>query len=269
MLRKRIVAICLTLALMTGTILILTTSAADNGEHEGVSLSGISGSLKSPVTKLFEKMLIMFDTSNVIKSDNISYHIRQLKGKDIMSELSGAEALPVVGDRETLLKLLLDRGALYDHSNYYNGGRDGFARGDIRDELMPVLPISEPSFDMQESAPAESPGTGAGDGGHSQTNEQVEGVSEGDIVKTDGRYIYAMSSQNSTIRIIQADGPEMKVVSTIKFDGYWSREFYLIGEDRLVVIGNEYVPVYVRSGVSADVPADDFSGHYYGWYGNN
>ena len=57
---------------------------------------------------------------------------------------------------------------------------------------------------------------------HSTTNEQVKGVNEGDILKTDGKYVYTVQSKKKDnaaaeyyihIRKIQEDGGLMKVSS--------------------------------------------------------
>lgn len=67
---------------------------------------------------------------------------------------------------------------------------------------------------------------------HADTNVQVKGVDEGDIVKNDGDYIYCLSG--SSIRIVKAEGEELTEVSKVTIDGMVS-EFY-VQSDRLVVI---------------------------------
>lgn len=53
---------------------------------------------------------------------------------------------------------------------------------------------------------------------YSKTNIQVEGVDEADIVKTDGKYIYSISSEK--VIITDASNPsDIKIVSTIYSDG--------------------------------------------------
>jgi len=72
---------------------------------------------------------------------------------------------------------------------------------------------------------------------HSTTNVQVAGVDEADIVKNDGKYIYAISGQ--TVVILDAYPPEKaRIVSKIDF-GKESRltELFIEGE-RLVAVGS-------------------------------
>ena len=73
----------------------------------------------------------------------------------------------------------------------------------------------------------------------SSTNTQVAGVDEGDIVKTDGNYIYAVSNINGNkVNIISTlRKGSVKVVGSIKLNGY-PLEMYLKG-NRLVMITNQ------------------------------
>lgn len=66
----------------------------------------------------------------------------------------------------------------------------------------------------------------------SQTNIQVEGVDEGDVVKTDGNFIYVLERENNRLRIIDASSDKLNEVSQINLEygnektGYPS-EFYI------------------------------------------
>lgn len=77
---------------------------------------------------------------------------------------------------------------------------------------------------------------------HSETNLQMEGVDESDIVKTDGSYIYIVDEE--LIRILDIRNGELKQTGVIfvKEDGksFTMKEMYVEG-DRLFVIaqGNE------------------------------
>jgi uncharacterized secreted protein with C-terminal beta-propeller domain len=83
---------------------------------------------------------------------------------------------------------------------------------------------------------------------YSDTNIQVAGVDEADIVKTDGDYIYLVSG-NKTI-IVQAYPPgEARVLSEIELEGTVIGIF--INGDRLVVFEEE-TPYYAYPGVRWD-----------------
>ena len=73
---------------------------------------------------------------------------------------------------------------------------------------------------------------------YSTTNVQVEGVDEADIVKTDGKYIYYVTSNKVIIANVE-DENNLELSSEID---YQDEEFYpneiFIAENKLIVIGN-------------------------------
>lgn len=72
---------------------------------------------------------------------------------------------------------------------------------------------------------------------YSQTNVQVQGVDEGDIVKTDGNYVYVLSQRDQKIRIIDArDQQKLTVIATIADETFMPRDLFIQG-DTLVAIG--------------------------------
>ncbi len=71
---------------------------------------------------------------------------------------------------------------------------------------------------------------------YSETNIQVEGVDEADIIKTDGKYIYAVA-QNNLFIVESYPAQEAEVVSKIEFKSKPSNLY--INEDKLVVFGRD------------------------------
>ncbi|MCC3355699.1 beta-propeller domain-containing protein [Bacillus sp. REN16] len=85
-----------------------------------------------------------------------------------------------------------------------------------------------------ESPKADSAVTGGNE--HSETNTQVQGVDEADIVKTDGEYIYQII--DGKLNIIQAvPAKEMQLVTAIPFSQSFSPSQMFLYADQLVVIG--------------------------------
>lgn len=85
---------------------------------------------------------------------------------------------------------------------------------------------------------------------YSDTNIQVDGVDEADIIKTDGEYIYYVDSvddsySNNCVRILKADSGKLEKVNNLEItcdnDELYISEMYLYN-NKLVVIGtdNEY-----------------------------
>jgi inhibitor of cysteine peptidase len=100
---------------------------------------------------------------------------------------------------------------------------------------------------------------------YSTTNIQVAGVDEADTVKTDGQYIYTISSSqysgyyyyygyssqtSNSVYIISADPQNAKVVSKISFDNYTTPAGLFLSQNssRLVVISSKYEPYPETSG---------------------
>ncbi len=135
----------------------------------------------------------------------------------IQQTIDKINILPTVGTRENLVKLLGD-------ATPYGGEYT----------MMP-----EKALDSNTSNESAAPDSGKDSAGFSTTNIQVEGVDEGDIVKTDGAYIYQVSNQD--ILIYKAyPTSTLDLASRITFDGstFSPAELY-IKDDNLIVIGSE------------------------------
>ncbi len=87
---------------------------------------------------------------------------------------------------------------------------------------------------------------------YSKTNVQVEGIDEADIVKNDGKYIYAVSG-NKVMIIDAYPAANAKILSSIEFNT--TPEEIFINGDRLVVFGQEYnygytEPALIKEGMA-------------------
>ena len=107
-----------------------------------------------------------------------------------------------------------------------------------------VTEIDEIAFEDSAEMPAingkgaDSSGRTTGNPGeadYSQTNDQIKGVQEGDIVKNDGTYLYMLSQ--GKLNIIKAENGKMEKVSST--DVGQAREMIIYG-DKLAVISLEY-----------------------------
>lgn len=77
-------------------------------------------------------------------------------------------------------------------------------------------------------------------GGHSTTNNQVEDIDEGDIVITDGKYIYA--TKDGKIIIVEAENPKnLKHVSTIQLKGKGHPMQLMKEGNLLIVLYDEFI----------------------------
>lgn len=98
---------------------------------------------------------------------------------------------------------------------------------------------------MSDSAGAPTAVNDAGaasGGGYSETNVRQEGVDEGDVVKTDGTYLYVRKDNGRDLSIVDTRGGEMKEVQTISVgENEQIQEVYLNpGKKTLVLICSMY-----------------------------
>lgn len=99
---------------------------------------------------------------------------------------------------------------------------------------------------MQKAAEAPAVPSAAADSAadYSQTNVQVQGVDEGDMVKTDGKYIYKINSQKIIVAQVHPV-QEMKVVSTLHFDQEMAPvEIYVDNQYLTVILNKNTYPIW-------------------------
>jgi inhibitor of cysteine peptidase len=93
----------------------------------------------------------------------------------------------------------------------------------------------------------------------SETNNQVQGVDEGDIVKTDGSYIYQLTDRRLLITVANPV-KEMKVVSSTSFKENMQPHHLFLQKDKLLVIGNSWSPAHFQGdkqeSIASTMPVD-------------
>ena len=108
------------------------------------------------------------------------------------------------------------------------------------------------TFDLRVAGDAETESVASEDsaswsagysGDYSQTNVRQEGVDEGDIVKTDGKYLYVVEDNGRTVDIVLADGGNLEKAGSIELGkDYNIREIYLSAEkQKLVVVCEKWI----------------------------
>ncbi len=184
----------------------------------------------------------------------------------VKSPTVSAGDLPVVGSRDNFVKLV----AQWRENEWQ--GRHGGAFVDDFFFSEQVFMMSDDAMAGFEAIPAESAGSAArtategspagsevrvageadtgseaggvaGEADYSETNVQVAGVDEADIVKTDGEFIFYVN--NNRIIVAKAFPPgQMAVVDEITYEGdtFRPREVYLDSK-HLIVIGERMMDI--------------------------
>ncbi len=122
---------------------------------------------------------------------------------------------------------------LYLDFSYSTG--TGFATGDMsllaginpgaRDDLADINSSIEPTEDGTQS-----------DKGNSETNNQVAGVDEADIVKTDGRYIYSLKNGVLTVVDPANGNPRVLFSRAVAHNGETARSMFVYKNTLAVVV---------------------------------
>lgn len=140
------------------------------------------------------------------------------------------------------------KGSLYDRirDNLYGLKSDGAEM-----EIVDFIASDNEALTTAASAYYAPTQSGVGDASedftsqntaHTETNTQVKGVDEADIIKNDGRYLYIVSD-DSLLTIVDTETMEAvfskKIESNSKKVVFYANEIYL-GGDTLVVVCSEY-----------------------------
>ena len=131
--------------------------------------------------------------------------------------------------------------AMQNNNVAYGGGV--MMEGEMSDGAM-----AAPASGVKTEAAQAPSATGAGNPDYSETNVQVKGVDEADIVKTDGSYIYYIAGNQ--LNILKPDGANTTLVSSTALsseDSWWgyNSEMFVLG-NRLMIITQSFNTVWVN-----------------------
>jgi inhibitor of cysteine peptidase len=151
-----------------------------------------------------------------------------------------AEELPAVDSLENLVQLLGYNEKLAGYVEY-NSPKVTDIR-DFADQAAESSASDEKSNGYAASTPqADKPAADSSD--FSGTNNQVEGIEEGDLIKTDGKYIYIVRDRKITI--VDSDPNNLKIVSEISSDGEVT-EIFIYRNKLIVINGRSHIPLKGR-----------------------
>ncbi|MCL2109487.1 MAG: beta-propeller domain-containing protein, partial [Oscillospiraceae bacterium] len=78
-----------------------------------------------------------------------------------------------------------------------------------------------------------------GESDFSETNNQVAGIQEADIIKTDGKNIYFMSSYTQGVNVVSADDGNMEQIASITREDAYPIEMLLYGKQLIIIWSKE------------------------------
>lgn len=210
--------------------------------------------------KAFKSVVILLAVSFVLSGCSLfSKRPPQVQPAPIKGDNGGSEPAPVAGSigeqlaAQTKIKKFENINELKVFLEQKGSGTSGgYYGGMMLDEMSVRKEMALPSVAPTQSADnllwggtegdvSTELGLGSGSGSrdYSKTNIQVEGVDESDIIKTDGKYIYAVSNNNLFIvDAYPADGAN--VLTKIEFKSR-PQDIYINGDFLIVYGQNDYI----------------------------
>lgn len=170
----------------------------------------------------------------VKKPTTIPTGVQETPAKTLTEQLARQSQIRKFSNYDEL-KTFLEENS-YSESSYGIGwGGDVRAMKTTSDISAPMPEMGMPMEEMDDIS-QNATAAGAGSSDFSTTNIQVEGVDEADIIKTDGKYVYAVSKNN--LFIIDAyPAKDSKILSKIEFKSN-PQDIYIKG-DSLIVYGTD------------------------------
>ncbi len=149
-------------------------------------------------------------------------------------------------------------GYVYDRLDEVFGKEPVFVPVD--EEIIEEAPVEEAVVEEAPAMEAAAVQPGGGSDDYSKTNVQVEGIDEGDIVKTDGEYIYVLKRKTDELLILEADGKNTSLLSakelnsgyTIQSDKY-NKNWYDGNDVRHETLSEEPSELYISGDRAAVV----------------
>jgi uncharacterized secreted protein with C-terminal beta-propeller domain len=153
-----------------------------------------------------------------------------------------------------------EKSMMYAADGDDNSGINGSPEGSAGSEPSASPPAADSA---QRNGLQENDAMGGGNGeseDFSGTNNQVEGVEEGDIIKTDGKYIYYASPYGlGKVSVVRADKGNMELVAQFERENSTPLELLLYNE-KLIVIWS------YRAEKDYELFGDGGWGRWWGWY---
>jgi uncharacterized secreted protein with C-terminal beta-propeller domain len=181
-------------------------------------------------------------------SESFGYNVQwNSKTKSVqITKKSGSQSgddaeLPTVDSLENLYQLFRYNDKLAGYVSYERLRISDMP--DLTGNAVEPSVSSEASKDSAGSAP-QTAQSAPGSSDYSGTNNQVEGIEEGDLIKTDGRYIYIVRDRK--IFVVNTDPKELKILSEIPCDDGVS-EIYIYKNKLIVINGRSRIPLKIRN----------------------
>lgn len=184
-------------------------------------------------------LLVAVSVFGVINANKATPASENMTMSAAASEDSAVTAVESYDDIYGMIEEMQTRNGMYSGGVMLESG--------VTDSAVAAPSAGEAKTDVaMEQSTAATSDSGSAD--YSETNVQVKGVDEADIVKTDGSYIYYVAGNQ--LNILKPDGAATRLVSSTSLssdDSWWgyNSEMFLLG-NRLMIITQSFNTVWVN-----------------------
>ena len=178
----------------------------------------------------------------------------ELPTVDLGDEVVLTSALIPFDDCDGLLDYLRDEYSARIGPWGFDGGGWGWPEPLMMEDSL-EMDMADSTSGTDDAAPAQTAPVEGVD--FSGTNVQEAGVDEADIIKTDGRRIYALSQG----RLVVVDAATRQATGSVEIAEGWSAELFIDGDDLLVIVStsqehhDQPETVMQRIGVTGGTPS--------------
>lgn len=165
------------------------------------------------------------------------------KGETLVSEAVRAlDTVTLAESYEQLFAIFREQGNIYDPAqNMGDGQYDSSITDGAYVEEVTNGTASDSDGESMDTEMEESMDYGEGDA-FSETNIQEQGVEEGDIIKTDGTFLYLLQENENAIRVVKANNGSMQECDQYLLPEGSPREFFV--HDGVVTVIMESFQTY-------------------------
>ncbi|MCT4617467.1 MAG: beta-propeller domain-containing protein [Candidatus Gracilibacteria bacterium] len=187
--------------------------------------------------KLCSALVISLSAFSLASADDTDTQIIDAINKDEVKELNFDIKMKSFNSCEDMSKVMGDYLKNYYKNRpfypYYRNGPLMLEKGMVMEDSV------DASAEVKAEAPTSSI-AGDGESDFSETNTQVSGVDEADIIKTDGKYIYYYKDTDKTVYVTDTKNTDLKLAKKIKLpEGFWGTQMYL-ADNKLSILANYY-----------------------------
>ena len=200
-------------------------------------------------------VLVGVDATSIHHVEDVDLSVLKVNQKEIEFENQKELKLTTFKTKDELVKKLEDSRERMNRKAIFN------SFGDLKYADSVSIDFATQELSATENVAGDSGGQKASDE-YSETNTQVQGVDEADIVKTNGDYIYYLS--NNTLKIVNNKGEKLELEKEIDFIGKDNNITYV--RARELYLSDNYIIVVATGSMNDFVILEDNAVTPYGFY---